>query len=90
MDTFAPLHATNARRLSRDDLDAVVSIDARLEGHTRRTYFERRLAAAFREPDLHIHAIVTPGLGAGTPGFSARGSGHSARPRDRPQPWSGN
>ena len=49
MDTFAPQHATNARRLSRDDLDAVVGIDARLEGHTRRTYFERRLAAAVRE-----------------------------------------
>ena len=58
MDTFAPLHAANARRLSRDDLDAVVSIDARLEGHTRRTYFERRLAAAFREPDLHIQVAV--------------------------------
>ena len=58
MDTFAPPHATNARRLSREDLDAVVGIDARLEGHTRRTYFERRLAAAVREPDLHIQVAI--------------------------------
>ena len=58
MDTFAPLHATNARRLAREDLDTVVGIDARLEGQTRRTYFERRLAAAFREPDLHIQVAV--------------------------------
>ena len=58
MDTVAPQNAANARRLSRDDLDAVVGIDARLEGHTRRTYFERRLAAAVREPDLHIQVAV--------------------------------
>ena len=58
MDTFAPLHATNARRLAREDLDTVVGIDARLEGQTRRTYFERRLAAAFREPDLHIQVAI--------------------------------
>jgi hypothetical protein len=59
MDTFAPQHATNARRLSRDDLDAVVGIDARLEGHTRRTYFERRLAAAVREPTSTSRSPLT-------------------------------
>lgn len=58
MDTFAPLHVSAARALARTDLDAVVAIDARLEGRTRRTYFERRLAAALREPDLHVQVAV--------------------------------
>ena len=58
MDTFAPLHVSAARPLARTDLDAVVAIDARLEGRTRRTYFERRLAAALREPDLHVQVAV--------------------------------
>jgi ribosomal protein S18 acetylase RimI-like enzyme len=57
MSTIAPLHAT-VRRLARDDLDAVVAIDARLEGRSRRGYFERRLAAALRDPDLHLQVAL--------------------------------
>jgi ribosomal protein S18 acetylase RimI-like enzyme len=41
------------RPLARADLPAVVAIDAALEGQSRRTYVERRLAAALREPGLH-------------------------------------
>lgn len=41
------------RPLSREDLQAVIAIDAAIEGRARRTYVERRLAAALREPALH-------------------------------------
>jgi ribosomal protein S18 acetylase RimI-like enzyme len=41
------------RRLAREDLDAVVAVDALAEGRSRRPYFERRLAAALREPAVH-------------------------------------
>jgi len=41
------------RALAREDLPAVVTIDAALSGRTRRAYVERRLAAALREPKLH-------------------------------------
>jgi len=57
MSTIAPMHAT-VRPLAREDLDAVVAIDARLEGRPRRAYFERRLAAALRDPDLHLQVAV--------------------------------
>ena len=45
---------TALRRLARDDLAAVVDIDAMAEGRPRRPYFERRLAAAVREPAQHV------------------------------------
>ncbi len=41
------------RALARGDLDAVVAIDAAIEGRPRRAYVERRLSAAVREPALH-------------------------------------
>ncbi len=41
------------RGLTRDDLPAVVAIDAALQGRSRRDYVERRLAAALAEPKLH-------------------------------------
>ncbi|MCM2252845.1 MAG: GNAT family N-acetyltransferase [Ramlibacter sp.] len=41
------------RALTRDDLPAVVAIDAAIEGRWRRNYIERRLASALREPALH-------------------------------------
>ena len=58
MDTIAPVNETVARPLARNDLDAVVAIDARLEGRTRRAYFERRLAYALREPSLHLQYAI--------------------------------
>ena len=41
------------RPLAAADLDAVVAIDASISGRTRRNYFERRLALALRDPQLH-------------------------------------
>ncbi len=41
------------RPLARLDLDAVVAIDAAIEGWSRRAYFDRRLRAALHEPALH-------------------------------------
>ena len=48
---FAP--AITIRALARDDLDAVVAIDAAIQGRSRRAYIERRLAAALRDPGAH-------------------------------------
>lgn len=42
------------RRLVRADLDEVVAIDALNTGHTRRGYFEKRLAHALADPRMHI------------------------------------
>jgi predicted N-acetyltransferase YhbS len=41
------------RPLAAGDLGAVVEIDESISGRTRRSYFERRLAAALRAPKLH-------------------------------------
>jgi len=49
------------RPLASADLDAVVAIDTALEGRSRRAYFERRLAAALREPRLHAQFAATDG-----------------------------
>lgn len=49
------------RALARDDLSAVVTIDATLEGRPRRAYIERRLAAALREPALHAQFAACDG-----------------------------
>jgi predicted N-acetyltransferase YhbS len=51
------------RPLTREDLGAVVVIDAAFEGRPRRTYIERRLAAALREPKLHAQFAATDGAG---------------------------
>ena len=51
------------RALARDDLNAVVSIDAAIEGRPRRTYVQRRLAAALREPALHAQFGACDGEG---------------------------
>ncbi len=42
------------RRLTPADLDAAVAIDREVVGGSRRGYFEKRLAAALREPEVHI------------------------------------
>lgn len=52
MDATALQHIA-IRPLRREDLDAVVAIDAASEGRSRRAYFQRRLDAALREPALH-------------------------------------
>jgi predicted N-acetyltransferase YhbS len=65
MNMEAPVATrVTTRPLARGDLDAVVAIDAAIEGRSRRTYFERRLDAALREPTLHAQfaAIDDKGL----------------------------
>jgi predicted N-acetyltransferase YhbS len=53
-DTPAIPTGITLRRLERNDLDAVVQIDASITGRSRRNYFERRLTAALREPSQHM------------------------------------
>ncbi len=48
-----PIDGVKLRRLTAQDLDAVVEIDAQITGRSRRAYFERRLQAALRAPALH-------------------------------------
>jgi len=50
---------TTVRHVARDDLDAIAGIDASAKGASRRAYFERRLAAAAREPEQHLQFAVT-------------------------------
>ncbi|MHB1201196.1 MAG: GNAT family N-acetyltransferase [Polaromonas sp.] len=58
METIA-LRKITIRALAKDDLEAVVAIDSGIEGHSRRDYIERRLAAALREPALHAQFAAT-------------------------------
>lgn len=51
------------RPLAREDLAAVVAIDASIAGRSRRDYIERRLAAALREPALHAQFAACDGKG---------------------------
>jgi ribosomal protein S18 acetylase RimI-like enzyme len=58
MDVLAKGKIT-VRHVARDDLDAIAGIDAHAKGASRRAYFERRLAAAAREPAQHLPFAVT-------------------------------
>ena len=53
-----PLHKLKLRRMTPADLDPEVALDAALAGRTRRAYFERRLAAALRQPELHLQFVA--------------------------------
>ena len=53
------LQRTQVRPLVRDDLAAVVAIDAVSNGSTRHAYFARRLDGALREPKLHAQFAAT-------------------------------
>ncbi|HEX9276378.1 MAG TPA: GNAT family N-acetyltransferase [Casimicrobiaceae bacterium] len=57
------LQSITIRPLLREDLAAVVAIDAASEGVTRRAYFERRLVAALNEPKLHAQFAATDDKG---------------------------
>jgi GNAT superfamily N-acetyltransferase len=61
-DTTADRDAA-IRPLARENLEAVVAIDAALEGRSRRDYFERRLKAALLEPALHAQFAATDDAG---------------------------
>ncbi len=53
------LQRTRLRPLVREDLAAVVAIDAVSNGSTRHAYFARRLDSALREPKLHAQFAAT-------------------------------
>jgi ribosomal protein S18 acetylase RimI-like enzyme len=59
----ATLQSVTIRPLLREDLAAVVAIDAASEGMTRRAYFERRLVSALNEPKLHAQFAATDSQG---------------------------
>ena len=46
------------RRLTADDLDQVVAIDVTHSGQSRRSFFEKRFAAANVHPDDYVHLGV--------------------------------
>jgi GNAT superfamily N-acetyltransferase len=62
METATPAREA-IRPLARENLDAVVAIDAVVEGRSRRDYFERRLKAALLEPTLHAQFAATDEAG---------------------------
>ena len=53
VDTGAAMQFT-VRRLSQEDLERAVAIDRDIVGHSRRGYFEKRLATALHDPEGHI------------------------------------
>lgn len=57
--TTASAREVLVRPLAADDLDAVVALDARTTGASRRAYFERRRAAALRSPAQHLQLAAT-------------------------------
>jgi len=56
-------HAASIRALTQHDLDAVVAIDAAIEGRMRRAYFQRRLTTALKQPDLHVQLAAVDANG---------------------------
>jgi GNAT superfamily N-acetyltransferase len=52
---------TTVRALAGDDADRVVAIDRQHSGHSRRSFFEKRFAAAEVHPDDFIHLGVVRG-----------------------------
>jgi ribosomal protein S18 acetylase RimI-like enzyme len=57
------LQSVTIRPLLKEDLTAVVQIDAANGGMTRRAYFERRLVAALNEPRMHAQFAATDSRG---------------------------
>ncbi len=54
MNEAATASQFTVRALRPQDLDAVVAIDQAIEGRPRRSYVQRRLDAALREPARHV------------------------------------
>ncbi len=61
--TAVPPPSAVLRPLRADDLEAVVALDRRSTGSSRRGYFEKRLAAALRKPKGHFQFALTTGKG---------------------------
>ena len=73
---------TTIRPLAAADLEAVVSLDAALEGRARSEYFARRLASAVREPARHVQLAADDH--AGLAGFVLARTLHGEFGRTRP------
>ncbi len=54
---------TTVRALRAEDIDAVVAVDAQNTGRARRGFFEKRLAAVKRDPDLFLTLAIEDGDG---------------------------
>jgi ribosomal protein S18 acetylase RimI-like enzyme len=59
MNETAVAPQITVRALRPSDLDEVVAIDQAIEGRPRRTYVQRRLDAALREPARHVQFAAT-------------------------------
>lgn len=72
--------AVEIRPLAKGDLEPVIALDRAIVGRSRRGYFDRRLAAALRDPKSHLQIAAT--AEAGLVGFAlARiASGEYGRP----------
>ena len=66
MNSLPLTRRSDLRPLAAPDLGAVIAIDAALTGRSRGAYFERRLAAASRDPERHLQlGVEADGLLAG-------------------------
>ncbi|MEQ1807999.1 MAG: GNAT family N-acetyltransferase [Burkholderiaceae bacterium] len=72
--------AATIRAMTQHDLDAVVAIDAALEGQPRRAYFQRRLSAALRDPRLHVQLAAADADGLVGYVLARRTEGEFGRP----------
>lgn len=68
------------RALTAQDLHAVVAIDAAIEGRERTQYFKRRLAAAVRQPELHVQLAAMGAEGLVGYILARRTTGEFGRP----------
>jgi len=69
------------RALTQQDLDAVVAIDALTEGHARRTYMQRRVTAALKQPELHVQLAAVDAKGLAGYVLARRTVGEFGRPQ---------
>jgi len=70
------------RPLRAEDLEAIVALDGRSGGPSRRGYFEKRLAAALRKPKGHLQIALTTGQGLVGFLLARLAGGEYGRPED--------
>jgi ribosomal protein S18 acetylase RimI-like enzyme len=68
------------RALTQQDLDAVLAIAATIEGRAGRAYFQRRLTAALKQPDLHVQLAAVDANGLAGYILARRTVGEFGRP----------
>ncbi len=76
----ATLHTCTIRALTQQDLDAVVDIDAAVEGRVRRAYFQRRLATVLKQPKQHVQLAAHDDKGLAGYIMARRVMGEFGRP----------